>query len=68
MEQIRRDGVNEPVKQGIVQPADQLGVADSEAVERTVGHDHDAIDPSRLIAMLSEDTDGKVESRIGLDG
>jgi hypothetical protein len=40
-------------------------MADSEAVERTVGHDHDAIDPLRLITMLSEDADGKVKSRIG---
>ena len=28
-------------------------------------HDHDAIDPARFIALLSEDADGEVESRIG---
>ena len=63
-EQIRRDGVNESAEEGVVQPTDQLGVADSKAVERTVTHDHDAIDLTRFIPLLSEDADGEVESRI----
>jgi hypothetical protein len=65
-EQLSGHGVDEPLEQGMVQPADQLGVADSEAVERTVHHDHVVIGPARLIAMVREDAYGEIESRIGL--
>ena len=49
----------------MVQPTDQLGVANSEGVERTVGHDDGAIDAARLVGMIGEDANGEVESRIG---
>jgi len=49
----------------VIQVTDQIGVADSEAVERTVGHNDGAINATRLIGMFIEDVHGKVESRIG---
>lgn len=48
----------------MVQPTNQIGVADSEAVERTVSQDQGAINATRLIGLLSEYADREVESRI----
>jgi hypothetical protein len=64
LEQIRCDGLDEPAEQGVVQPTNQIGVADGEVVERTVPHDHGAINATRLIGLLREYADREVESRI----
>jgi hypothetical protein len=64
LEQIRRDGVYEPAEQGMIQPTNQIAVAGSEAVERTVSHDHSAINATRLIGLLGEYADGEVQCRI----
>jgi prolyl-tRNA editing enzyme YbaK/EbsC (Cys-tRNA(Pro) deacylase) len=52
----------------MIQLTDQIGLADREAVERAVGHDHGAVNPTRLVGLLSEYADCEVESRIGPDG
>jgi hypothetical protein len=64
LEQIRRYGVDEPAEKGMVQPTNQIGVADSEVVEGTVSQYHGAINATRLIGLLSEYADREVESRI----
>ena len=48
----------------MVQPTNQIGVADSEAAEWTVSQDQGAINATRLIRLLGEYADCEVESRI----
>ena len=48
----------------MVQPTNQIGVADSEAMERTVSHDHGAINATRLVGLVSQYADREGESRI----
>ena len=48
----------------MIEVTNQIGVADCEAVERTVSHNHGAINATRLIGLLTEYADREVESRI----